>query len=67
MGACFSFVYTMIIPEDEREYKRIKTEPPEDVRSDHSCHSSPKTLGSPCSNISRESELSYISPDDNQI
>ena len=67
MGACFSFVYTMIMADDQWEYKRIKTEPPDDIRSEHSCQSSPKILGSPCSNISQESGLSYISPDENQV
>lgn len=50
MGTCFSFVYTMIIADDQWEYKRIKTEPPGDDKSTCSTTSS------------QDSDMSYISP-----
>lgn len=54
MGNCFSFMYTILMTDDNNEYRPLESE-------SKSVESSPKTLGSPYSTMSNSSNISHLS------
>ena len=57
MGNCLSFIHTILMTNDNNEYRPLESYP-------KSAESSPKTLGSPYSTMSNSSNISHLSIDE---